>query len=289
MLAQTFGDWTAVVADDASTDSTLDLARSFAERDARITTLALENNVGVVAARNAGVAACGQTELIALLDHDDYWLPEYLERSIGLWDEGVAAGRRMGIAASNAFFHDADGPSEETVADRFGWVEHIDYDSMLRKNYVFARAVFARSAFEEVGGFARETAGADDYDLWLRIIEAGYEVAATRQPLSYYRAHAGGMSRRRVLMTEAHLRTYRRAIARGALTPAQRRTVAARMRHYRALKARARSSEALAQRRPLRALGLGLAAAPLGAVAFIQEPARWREWLGGLLRRPRRP
>lgn len=284
VLGQGEENWTAVVADDASTDGTLAIARSFAARDSRITALELPRNLGVVRARNAAIEASPNTELIALLDHDDYWRPHYLERSLALCEAGRAAGRRVGIAASNAFFHDEDGPSEETVADRFGWTDPIDYDSMLRKNYVFARAVFSRAAFEQAGGFAPETEGADDYDLWLRIMELGYEVVSTREPLAHYRVHSGGMSRRRVLMTEAHLRTYRRTIDRGRLSPNQLKVVRARMRHYRALRERARFYEAVKARRPLRALVLGLAAAPHGAVAFLQRPGRWREWLGGLLR-----
>lgn len=284
MLAQTYGDWAAFVADDASGDGTVGVVRSF--RDPRISTLELARNVGVVGARNAVIEASGDTELIALLDHDDYLEPHYLQRSLTLHDEAREAGRRVGIVTSNAYFHGPDGPSTETFADRYGWVDQIDYDSMLRKNYVFARAVFSREAFEQVGGFARETEGADDYDLWLRIIEAGYEVVSTREPLAHYRE--GGMSRRRVLMTEAHLSTYRRAIARGALTHAQQRVVRERTRHYRALKERARFYEAVEARRPLRALALGLRAAPHGAVAFLQRPQRWLEWLRDLVRPLRR-
>jgi glycosyltransferase involved in cell wall biosynthesis len=245
VLAQSFGDWSAVVADDASTDGTRALIEAYAARDGRISLLALDANEGVVAVRNRLVEATAPTELVALLDHDDLWREDYLARSVELHDAAVAEGRRPGIVASNAHFLEPTGVSQDTVAERFGWVEPVTYRDMLHANYVFARVVFARAAFDDTEGFSAACAGADDYDLWLQMMEAGWEVVSTREPLTLYRWNQGGLSRKRSVMFASHVEAYRRVLERGAVDASEQRLVRRRMRHYRLLYTRQRLWEAV--------------------------------------------
>jgi glycosyltransferase involved in cell wall biosynthesis len=299
ILAQTYTSWEAIVVDDASTDASPEIAAAFARQHPhRIRAIRLGRNVGVAAARNAAIRAARRGDLVALLDHDDAWRSDYLARSVALFDGALAAGRRPGIVACNAWLHTPHGILPETFAERFGWIDPIDYDAMIERNCVLARALFSREAFEVVGGFAPECLAADDYDLWLRILEVGYEVITTPEPLVVYRLHAGAQSRDRRLMAESKLVTYRRALRRGALSPGQRRAVHFQMRHHRALRERAIVYAALADRRPLRAAAVAMRAAPYGLISFLQAPGRWREWMlparrgvraGSPARRPRRP
>jgi glycosyltransferase involved in cell wall biosynthesis len=290
ILAQDYADWEAVIVDDASTDDTHEVALAFARRDPRINAIRLKRNVGVAAARNVAIEACGGGELIALLDHDDHWRHDYLERSVAAYDEAAARGRRVGIVASDALIETPDGISGETYADRFGWIEEIDYDAMIRRNCICARALFARAAYDEVGGFSSDCPGYDDYDLWLRMLEAGYEVATVREPLAVYRVHPGAMSADQLLMAKGAIAAHRRALARGAIDRRRRRAVRARIRHHRALRERALARRAAADGHHLAALGRALKAAPYGLVAFLQVPSRWGEWLADAFgRRPRSP
>lgn len=288
ILSQTYGDWEAVLVDDASTDDTFAVATELAGRDpSRIKAIRLERNQGVAGARNAAIATARPSELIALLDHDDYWRDDFLERTVALYDAASAAGRSVGIVACNALIHLPEGLTEETVADRSGWVEPIGYDDMIDRNHIFARALFARAAYRAVGWFSSECPGYDDYDLWLRIMEAGYDVITTREPLAVYRLHPTNMSRDRLLMAEGAIAARRRALHRGALTPRQRRAVKARLRHHLALRERALVYRAIAERRPARAAARALRAAPYGLVALLQHPGRWSEWTGELAGRTR--
>lgn len=286
ILAQRFGDWEAVLVDDASTDGTAEVITGLAASDPRITAIRLERNVGVAAARNAGMDA-SHGELVALLDHDDRWREDYLERSVALYDEAAGGGRRVGIVASNALIETPAGISGETFADRYGWIEPITLDAMIERNCICARAVFAREAYDRVGGFSSDVPNFDDYDMWLRIIEAGYEVVATKEPIAVYRVYPEQLSADELKMAEGGLASHLRALERGALGPAQRRAAKGRVRHYRALRERALARRARADGRTAAALGRTLRAAPYGAVAFAQSPSRWGEWLRGAVRRPR--
>src|SRR5919107_4901208 len=78
-LAQTMSDLEVIVVDDASSDTTFEVASSVAARDARVRLLRNENNRGPSASRNRAMHAA-RGEWIALLDGDDAWRPERLER-----------------------------------------------------------------------------------------------------------------------------------------------------------------------------------------------------------------
>jgi glycosyltransferase involved in cell wall biosynthesis len=73
VLSQTLQDREIVVVNDGSTDNTLESLAAF-ENKIRVVSQA---NSGIGAARNRGIAE-SRGKFVALLDHDDYWMPEKL-------------------------------------------------------------------------------------------------------------------------------------------------------------------------------------------------------------------
>lgn len=284
IVAQTFPDWEAVVVDDASDDGSDRIAAEFAERyPGKIRAVRVDHNVGPSEARNRAIHDSGG-ELITLLDADDYWRADYLERQVAAFDSAAADGKRPGIMACNALVETPDGIIGR-FDEVFWWSDEIDYDRMLERSYIMVSAMFPRAAIAEVGAFSPECWGSEDYDLWLRIIEAGYDVVTTRDTLAVYRHHPGGLSKNRLVMADAAIAAYGRALSRGAMTPHQRRRARVQRRHYRALRERALVEEAVRARAPMKAALASVRAVPWGLVAFLQSPSRWREWLGGLAER----
>ncbi len=92
VLAQTLENLELIVVDDASTDETASVVRSY--RDPRVTYRSHETNRGGSAARNTGIDAASG-EYIAFIDSDDEWLPTKLERQVSRLrshsDEWIAA------------------------------------------------------------------------------------------------------------------------------------------------------------------------------------------------------
>jgi succinoglycan biosynthesis protein ExoO len=81
LIAQTNPDWEAIVIDDCSTDSTVEVVRRFERIDARIRIFMLDKNSGPSAARNAGIQrATG--DLVAVLDADDAYTETRIADSI---------------------------------------------------------------------------------------------------------------------------------------------------------------------------------------------------------------
>ena len=79
VLNQSFRNLEVILIDDASTDSTVRIARSF--RDRRLRIIKNEQNRGVSYGRNLGIKQA-KGKWIALLDSDDWYAPQRLEKLI---------------------------------------------------------------------------------------------------------------------------------------------------------------------------------------------------------------
>lgn len=82
VLAQTFQDFEIIVVDDASTDRTKEIIREFQKNDTRIKLIKLEKNSGGPSMpTNVGIKN-SQGELIAILEVDDFYLPNFLTERV---------------------------------------------------------------------------------------------------------------------------------------------------------------------------------------------------------------
>src|SRR5579875_475960 len=80
ILAQSFKDFEVIVVNDGSSDGGEARAQEFAARDSRVR-LITQANAGPGAARNFG-ARVAASPLVAFLDADDAWEPDYLRESV---------------------------------------------------------------------------------------------------------------------------------------------------------------------------------------------------------------
>ncbi|MDX2098790.1 MAG: glycosyltransferase family 2 protein, partial [Leptolyngbyaceae cyanobacterium bins.59] len=92
VLNQTYSDFELLIVDDGSTDRSIEFCRQCTDPRLRILS---QQNRGLAGARNTGIRhATG--EYIALLDGDDLWHPEKLERHVQHLDRTP----RVGISFS---------------------------------------------------------------------------------------------------------------------------------------------------------------------------------------------
>jgi glycosyltransferase involved in cell wall biosynthesis len=273
---QTFGDWELVVVDDGSQDATGALAEAAGAR-----VLRNERALGPGAARNQAAAAAAG-ELLAILDADDLFLPPYLERQLAVYETARAEGRRVGAVCCDAELLAESGPTGRRWSDRVGKAERIDLATLLEENVVFGLALVPKAVFAEVGGYDEDPAmGVEDYDLWVRIAERGYEIVSNPDVLALYRLGTVSRSAQVERESAAGRLLFERVLARGELTRRERRIARRRRRVHTVVLLRARLA---AQPSPARKLLLGLRLAPLALLSALEHPSRWRHWLRGGVR-----
>jgi glycosyltransferase involved in cell wall biosynthesis len=166
-----------IVVDDGSTDGSAAIARSFAE----VTYLRQENR-GVAAARNAGVAA-GRGEIIAFLDQDDRWRPGKLAAQVAYLEAHPEVG--IVLARMRAFLE----PGSEPPSWFRPSLLEKDVDGLTPGTYVVRRRLF-----ESVGPFNEDFATASDSDWLLRARRAGETLPVVPEVLLDYRVHSTNQS-----------------------------------------------------------------------------------------------
>jgi glycosyltransferase involved in cell wall biosynthesis len=91
LVAQTFGDWRLLIADNCSTDDTAAICQRFTDADSRITYVRHTKNEG--AGYNFRyVLDAAETELFMWAAADDVWEPEFLQATVDLLDANSLAG-----------------------------------------------------------------------------------------------------------------------------------------------------------------------------------------------------
>lgn len=269
IAAQTYRDWQAVVVDDASTDDTYAIASSFG---GQVVPVRSEENLGPAGARNLAISHA-DGELIALLDADDVWLPQYLERQVARLDAARAAGRPVALVGCDARIVDGTRQLPHTFLQHVRAPDGpVTLEAMLKANYIFVSALLLREAGDRAGWFAIDLFGTEDHDLWLRVLELGYEALINREPLAIYRQVAGSVSSNLARMGANNQLTYSRALERGRLTPAQQRIARSQLRYSRAMEAFAGAWFDGNRAEAARAL-------PTLARVVLSHPRSWPGWL----------
>jgi cellulose synthase/poly-beta-1,6-N-acetylglucosamine synthase-like glycosyltransferase len=191
----------------------------------------------------------------------------------------------VGIVACDARLVGPEGPLPQTYGDWVGRPGRITLTRLLRSNTIFVGALAPRALVRELGGFSSECFGSEDHDLWLRIVEAGYDVVYTDEPLAVYRLGESSVSANVLGMARTTQTTYRRALERGRLNRFQRMVA----RRYLRVQVIVERWEAVAAARRAgegrRGAAIALRSLPLLAIVALEHPNRWFRWARFLLSR----
>jgi glycosyltransferase involved in cell wall biosynthesis len=187
VLHQSHPDWSLFVVDDGSTDASADLARGF--HDQRIC-LIRQDNAGVSAARNTGIAASrslpNPPDAFLFLDADDWLAPNALAalaHTLCQMPRAVAACGRYARVTRQGTKHLSPLPPEGHLLER-----------LLARN-LFANGghvLIRRDAIEAAGKFRQDLHYGEDWEFWTRLALLGEFVAMrSRTPVLFVRERPG--------------------------------------------------------------------------------------------------
>ncbi|MDX6274477.1 MAG: hypothetical protein QOJ92_1687 [Frankiales bacterium] len=197
---QTFGDWECVIVDDASTDTTADIALRFVERDDRFSLVQHAFNQGLAAARNTGLAHV-RAPLVTFIDGDD------LMTSRSLADRVEAFQRHAANDLAGVFCGVMTAPEEVTLDGLEAAYEmspsHRQMVDIATSEGVCPFAVHQpltrTDLVRHIGAFDETFRhGAEDYDFWVRVLRAGYHFQPSDAMTVVYRQRRGSMVREKI-------------------------------------------------------------------------------------------
>ena len=161
VLTQTYENWELILIDDHSTDpETLRCLTELAAADSRIILAKDEEKRGISAASNRGLALA-QGDWVGFLDHDDLLEPDALFQNVKWLQKHPDA---------DLIYSDEDKLTERGF-DSPIFKPDWSPDYFLSCNYVCHFTLIRRELIKKVGGFRSKFDGAQDYDLFLRVIE----------------------------------------------------------------------------------------------------------------------
>lgn len=173
VLAQTFTDFELLIAVDGSPADYVAFVAGY--ENERVRMVHLPENGGPAKARNAAIAQA-RGELLAFLDDDDEYAPDFLAASLALIEN---ADERVGMSwcSTTMLDYPADPamPPERSIKQL---PARYDSDDELLSAFlavgIGSGITIRKRAFDAVGPFNTDLAVADDSDMFLRLLRQGY-------------------------------------------------------------------------------------------------------------------
>ena len=201
-LRQTYDNVELILVDDKSTDGSLAILRNWREKDKRIRLIEKQTNTGVALTRNAGIDAA-KGEYIALLDNDDLWEEDKIERQVELIQRTKA-----GMVYCSYDFIDECG---QEIGRPFIVPEQTTYHDMLAKSVIGCSSILIATDIIKKNKFS----GAyyhEDYVLWMKLLEQGIMARGDVKVLMHYRRTAGSRSNSKFFSAKQRWVIYRKAL-----------------------------------------------------------------------------
>ena len=190
---QTFSDWEAILVDDGSKDKTVELVRQMCTEDVRFKLIQKTPEGSPSRSRAVGLEAAA-AELVAFVDHDDFWAPQKLEFQVALMERdptiSVCHTQRImwtSVDRPEVMFRFEGALAEIPVSQQS--MEEAFYRGY---SVVFSSFMGKKSELLKVG-FHPDLRGVDDFYLHLKLALIG-KVTRIDLPLTYYYAHDQNLS-----------------------------------------------------------------------------------------------
>jgi len=188
VYAQTFGDWEIIFWDNASTDETSAIARSY---DDRLRYFCSEKTIPLGAARKAAMKEV-RGEWIAFLDCDDYWYAHKLEKQLGYLEKEQYVLCYAGIAEVNP-----DGSLIRTLLPNYPSGLMLE-QQLLQFEINMVTPLLNKEVLDRFGlSFDENITASEEYNLFIRLMAKG-KVCAVPEVLGVWRISPGSLTDKQI-------------------------------------------------------------------------------------------
>lgn len=186
VLNQSFKDFEFLIIDDNSTDKTFDIVNSF--RDPRIKAFRNEKNFGMVFNTNSLINK-STGEYIAIINSDDSWLPEKLQKQLDFLENNVDYGACFTLANiidedNKIIKNNIQKSLKYLELDRFAF---LNYFFFYNNPLCYPSVLMRKNIFKKTGLFNPAFIILLDIDMWIRICLAGFEIKILNENLTNFR------------------------------------------------------------------------------------------------------
>lgn len=182
ILAQSYQDYEIILIDDGSTDDTRKVCQRLlkAYPDAPLCVIHQQNTGQPAFPRNRGIEMA-RGQYILCLDADDKIAPQFLEECVAVLDRHP----RYSIAY----------PRLKEIGDSHNLWRGFEYnpETLIHWNFIPTASVFRREAWLDVGGYATNVRGHEDWDFWIACAEKGHFGVLVDPATFYYRVHSNSL------------------------------------------------------------------------------------------------
>lgn len=186
---QTYPNWELILCDDASTDSTFEIAYTLSSQDSRIHLLRNDRNLTLAPTLNRCIRQA-KGEYIARMDGDDICEATRFEKEIEILQKEpsiAVVSCQMNLFDKAGVFRTVEYPQNPT-----------SHDLCKKTQFCHAGCMIRTSVLKALGGYSENKycARVEDYDLWVRLYAAGYHGYNIQEPLYSMRDDRDAVRRR---------------------------------------------------------------------------------------------
>jgi glycosyltransferase involved in cell wall biosynthesis len=187
-LAQTYKNIEIIVVEKDSADNTHEVLEPYIKK--KLITYIHQDGKGLSNARNIAIKH-SRGEFIALLDADDFFLPQKIEKQVAYLLQHPECD--VCYCDFLQFYH---GAPEKTLRLNYTYYSGADtFPHLLRKNFIApVNVVLRRSTIDRVGGFNETYYRTEDWEYWVRLAYRGAMFCFLPETLVKVRIHPESMS-----------------------------------------------------------------------------------------------
>ena len=186
VIDQSFKDWELIIVNDCSKDKTLEIARSFAEKDSRIIVISNEINQKLPGSLNVGFGIAKGKYLTWTSDDN-----KYKENALEIMNNYLDSHQDVDMVSMNMDIIDENGNFLCEFLETYTYERNMEY--LMHGCNVGAAFMYRKEIAEKIGKYDTDTFCAEDYDYWCRIALEG-KIDYTNDNIYMYRIQSGSLT-----------------------------------------------------------------------------------------------